>query len=256
MSTDAVLETLRSAASAVRQALDGFDGKGLSGQRVSQYHLDVVADDAACAVLLGAGLAVFSEESGERGSSEILVVIDPVDGSTNADRGIPFYCVSLCALDDQGPLVSLVENLPLGIRYEAIRGQGATRDGRVIAASGATDPSRAIVGVNGVLDRHPGWAQVRTMGAAALELCLVADGSLDGYVQAGGAAIHPWDYLAGIQIAQEAGATVISADGDELMITERVPRRPLAAATDELAAALVAEINAARDSKGDVKGLR
>jgi len=235
-----ISRTLREAAGEVRAALNGFGGSGLSGQRHGQYELDVVADDAACRVLLDAGFSVFSEESGQRGSGELLAVVDPVDGSTNADRGIPFCCISICVLDNQGPLVSLVESLPTGVIYEATRGKGATRDGIAISPSGAVDASEGVIAVNGVLTTRPRWGQVRTLGAAALEICLVADGALDAYLQVGGAAIRPWDYLAGLQIAQEAGASVRSADGEELLIRFDAPRRPLVAATDALADALEA----------------
>ena len=242
MTTDEILDILRSAADAVVDALSTFEGSGLSGIRHSQYNLDLVADQAACAVLLGSGLSVFSEESGGQGDGSITVVIDPVDGSTNADRGIPFSCTSLCALDASGPLVSLVRSLTTGVTYEAIRGRGETRDGSAITASRTEDPAAAIVGVNGILPGHQGWAQVRTMGAAALEICLVAEGALDAYLQVGGAAIHPWDYLAGLHIAAEAGAHVLSLDGGELIVLEEVPRMPLVAGTAILADRLAARI--------------
>jgi myo-inositol-1(or 4)-monophosphatase len=77
------------------------------------------------------------------------------------------------------------------------------------------------------------------MGAAALEMCLVADGALDGYVQAGGAAIHPWDYLAAMLIVQEAGGTVLEADGSDLVLVEALPRRPVVGATKALAQRLL-----------------
>ena len=76
------------------------------------------------------------------------------------------------------------------------------------------------------------------MGAAALEICLVAEGALDAYLQAGGASIHPWDYLAGLHIAEEAGAHVLSIDDETLTVIEAVPRRPLVAGTKALALAL------------------
>ncbi len=246
MAPDEIANVLRAAAQAVKEALEGFQGSGLSGQRHDQYALDLVADRAACDVLSAAGLSIFSEESGHTGGGGLVAVVDPVDGSTNADRGIPFYCVSISVLDERGPLVSLVENLAVGTRYEAQRGAGATRNGAPIAVSGASDPARSIVGVNGVLGFLPGWAQVRTMGAAALELCLVAEGALDAYLQAPGAAIHPWDYLAGMQIAEEAGAAIRSSDGRELVILEATSRRPLVAASDALADALVAQVEAPR----------
>jgi fructose-1,6-bisphosphatase/inositol monophosphatase family enzyme len=242
MTPQEILLVLREAATAVRGALETFDGAGLSGKRHGQYELDLVADAAAVDVLLGAGLAVFSEESGHQGEGAITVVVDPVDGSTNCDRGIPFYCVSLCALDGEGPLVGLVENLPVGTRYEAIRGEAAWRDGRVITTTDETDPTRAIVGVNGSLTMNFGWGQHRTLGAAALELCLVAEGALDAYLQAPGHAIHPWDYLAGVLIAEEAGATVVVPADEELVVLRPEPRRPVVAATPELAVALAAQV--------------
>ena len=236
-------DTLRRAAIAVVEALDGFHGSGLSGRRHTQYELDVVADEAVCAVLLDAGLAVFSEESGTHGEGGLLAVVDPVDGSTNADRGIPFCCVSICVLDKQGPLVSLVRSIPTGVVYEAARGEGSTRDGLAIRSSGAQEEAGTIVGVNGILTDRPPWAQVRTMGAAALEICLVAEGALDGYVQVGGASIHPWDYLAGLQIVEEAGGCVLEASSAPLVITTPTPRRPVVAASRQLAEALRARVS-------------
>lgn len=233
---------LRDAAAAVRGALASFDGHGLSGKRATQYELDLVADAAVCDVLFEAGLSVFSEESGLRGTGELLAVVDPVDGSTNADRGIPFCCVSICVLDEHGPLVGLVESLPTGVVYEAVRSRGATRNGAVITTSKATVEEGCIMGINGVLTQRPPWAQVRTMGAAALEMCLVAEGALDGYIQVGGAAIHPWDYLAALLIVEEAGGAVRSADGDELVIRIAAPRRPVVAASEELADLLLARL--------------
>jgi myo-inositol-1(or 4)-monophosphatase len=235
-----LVATLGEAAVAIRRALETFEGSGLSGGRPTQYELDVVADEAGCAVLAAAGLAVFSEETGRQGTGDLLAVIDPVDGSTNFDRGIPFSCVSICVLDEVGPLVGLVESLTTGVRYEAVRAGGATRDGQAIATSAATSPSGCVVGVNGVLASRPPWAQTRTMGAAALEMCLVAEGALDAYVQARPAVLHPWDYLAALLIVQEAGGCVLEADGKELLVAEAVPRRPLVAATTELAEQLVA----------------
>jgi fructose-1,6-bisphosphatase/inositol monophosphatase family enzyme len=241
MDSVVLAQTLRQTAGAVFDALAAFEGRGASGQRDGQYSLDLVADDAACAVLLGAGLGVFSEESGRRGGDDIIVVVDPVDGSTNCDRGVPFYSISLCALDASGPYVSLVENLATRDVFEAIRGRGATKNGKAIRTSGATTTRGAVIAANGMLSGRPPWGQVRTMGSSALELCLVADGSLDGYTQVSGAAIHPWDYLAGLQIVQEAGGAVRSIDGEELVIVENVPRRPLVGATQVLADQLLCD---------------
>ena len=98
MDPTSIAAVLREAAKAVFNALEMFEGEGASGQRESQYALDLVADQAVCDVLISAGLAVFSEESGAHGSGSIQVIVDPVDGSTNCDRGVPFFSVSLCAM--------------------------------------------------------------------------------------------------------------------------------------------------------------
>jgi myo-inositol-1(or 4)-monophosphatase len=145
-------------------------------------------------------------------------------------------------MDDGGPLVSLVENLATRDVFEATRGRGATRNGQPIHPAPTASSTGALVAVNGILTSRPQWGQIRTLGSAALELCLVADGSLDGYVQVGGAAIHPWDYLAGIHIVQEAGGAVRSSDGEDLYVREAVPRRPLAAATQVLADQLLEDL--------------
>ena len=68
------------------------DDWGPSGLRVGQYAADLVADDVALRLLREAGVGILSEESGaERADAEVLVVVDPLDGSTNASRGVPWF---------------------------------------------------------------------------------------------------------------------------------------------------------------------
>jgi myo-inositol-1(or 4)-monophosphatase len=195
----------------------------------------------ALAVLHRAGLAVLSEESGLTGdSSAELVVLDPLDGSTNAARGIPWYATSLCVIDDEGPRVAVVVDQARGVRFEAVRGGGARRAGHPLAPSGCRRLADAVVGVSGLPASSPGWAQFRALGAAALDLCAVAGGVLDGYRPVGTSWLHPWDYLGGVLVCQEAGAVVGEAGGAELVVREAARRRPVAAATPELLAALIA----------------
>jgi fructose-1,6-bisphosphatase/inositol monophosphatase family enzyme len=73
-----------------------------------------------------------------------------------------------------------------------------------------------------------------------LEICLVADGSLDVFTVAAGSTLNPWDYLGGLLIVQEAGAALAEYDGEELVTSERVQRRPLIAATSELLTTMLA----------------
>ena len=158
-----LLEVLDEAVLAVRASLDDLEDWGPSGGKPGQYRLDLAADGAALPILHGAGLAVLSEESGVTGSgpSGLLAVIDPIDGSTNAHRGVPFYSTSICVLDAEGPLVGVVTNQATGQRYAAVRGGGAEKDGQAIAPSACEDLGRAIVGISGFPGAYPGWAQFR-----------------------------------------------------------------------------------------------
>ncbi|HRW36905.1 MAG: hypothetical protein KDB04_00215 [Acidimicrobiales bacterium] len=235
-----VLAVLHEAAAAIADALAATPDWGEAGTRAGQHHSDLATDAAAVAVLDAAGLGVLSEESGRRGEDRaVTVVLDPLDGSTNASRRLSWWATSLCALDAGGPTAALVVDLRHGTRYEALRGGGARRDGEAIAASGCTQLDRAIVGLNGVPAGHGGWAQYRALGACALDLCAVADGTLDGYLDATTDELGPWDYLGGALVATEAGATVADALGRDLVVLDHAARRiPVVGATPPLAAAL------------------
>ena len=240
--SDNVLADLHAAADAVAAALDGHADWGPSGNRPDQYASDVVADEAVRGVLLPLGYGLLSEESAvvEPGEGCPMVVVDPLDGSTNASRGIPHYAASLCAVDDEGPLAAVVLNLALGIRYEAVRGGGARRDGVGLFRDDSPQLSEAIVGVSGLPASNPGWAQFRCLGAAALDLCAVADGTLDAYVDCVDDAHGVWDYLGALLVCREAGVTVEDAKGRDLCVLDRAIRRtPVAAAGTTLHEALL-----------------
>ena len=182
-----------------------------------------------------------SEESGETGDGDWTVVIDPIDGSTNCDRGIPFYATSLAVLHRHELVAALVENQATGTRFEAVRGAGATRDGVAIRPSGHKELAQSIVAFSGLPHRHLGWGQVRALGAASLECCLVADGSLDAYAVAQRSTLNPWDYLGGLLIAVEAGAVAADYRGENLITSERVSRRPVFASSTALLTSILDE---------------
>jgi myo-inositol-1(or 4)-monophosphatase len=248
MDPQAALSVLDEAAAAVAEVLGRLDDWGLAGTRAGQYRSDLAADEAALVVLDRAGVGVLSEESGRHGADRpVSVVLDPLDGSTNASRGVPWFATSLCAVDDEGPLAALVVDLSSGTRFAAVRGGGATRDGRQIAPSGAERLDASLVALSGLPPRHLGWKQFRALGAAALDLCAVACGVVDAYIDCSPSAHGPWDYLGGMLVCLEAGGAVADAEGRELVSLEHADRRtPLAAATP----ALLDEVVAARRSFG------
>ncbi len=242
MAVDELLELLAAAAAEVRKALDGLDDWGLAGTRAGQYRSDLGADEIAFEVLDKAGVGVLSEESGlHNGDRDLLVVVDPVDGSTNASRGIPWFATSLCALDAEGPLAALVVNQATGERFEAVRGAGARRNGGPLRPTPCRALGDALLGVTSVPPQRAGWRQVRSLGAAALDICAVACGQLDAYVDWSEAAHGPWDYLGGMLVCLEAGAVVADALGRDMVTRGPSDRRiPVAAATPELLAEVVA----------------
>ena len=242
MDDEQLLALLHDTATAVRGVLGDLDDWGLAGTRAGQYRSDLAADAAALAVLDAAGVGVLSEESGRhRADAELTVVIDPLDGSTNASRKIPWYATSLCAVDGDGARAALVVNLVSGEEFEAVRGGGATRNGQPITPGLPARLDESLVGLSGYPPRYLGWKQFRALGAVALDLCAVATGVLDGYVDCSWNAHGPWDYLGGMLVCVEAGASVVDADGRDLVVLDHTDRRtPVAASTPELLAELIA----------------
>ena len=214
---------------------------GPSGLREGQYSADLLADQVVLEGLANAGLSVLSEESGltMRGSGGV-VIVDPLDGSTNASQGLAWYATSLCLIDDAGAAVAMVRNQANGHTFTATRGGGAWRDGQRIVSSGCTSLSAAVVGLSGLPRQHYGWKQFRAYGAAALDLCMVASGVLDGFVDCSVDAHGVWDYAAGVLICTEAGAVVEDALGRELLVRDPALRRtPVAGSSPAVLDALL-----------------
>jgi myo-inositol-1(or 4)-monophosphatase len=236
-----ILEVLHQVVGAVRTRLDDLDDWGPADGHAGQYRHDVVADEVAVDILTGGGFGVLSEESGlHHPERPVLVVVDPVDGSTNASRRLPWWATSLCALDADGPLVAVVGDQATGSRYQAVRGAGASCDGLALQRSPCQRLDEALVAFSGFPARYLGWSQFRAMGAAALDLCAVAAGKLDAFAAGAHHRLSPWDYLGGMLICQEAGAAVGERSGEELVVRRPdIRRQPMAAATPELLRSLL-----------------
>ncbi|MCE1177483.1 MAG: inositol monophosphatase [Micrococcales bacterium] len=210
--------------------------------------------------------AFFGEEDGgEAGTSGLTWVVDPIDGTVNYLYGIPAYAVSVAAvLGDPStpggwePVAGAVCNPRSGETWHAYRGGGAwrTRDGsrHPVRASGADELATALVGTGfGYRARRRTWQvaalthvlprvrDIRRMGSAALDLCAVAEGRLDGYYERG---LNPWDMAAGVLVVEEAGGVVTGLDGppSESMVIASGPR---------LAAPLAGLVGAAARQAGD-----
>lgn len=226
------------AAVLAKRSLTGMNAvnKSSSGDWVTDF--DTAAEAAVREVLarLRPNDVVTGEELDNavpENPSGIRWSIDPLDGTTNFIRNFPYYGVSVAAADDTGNWLAGVVHAPaLGRVYSASLGQGAwLTEGRTRTRLTGPDPERTgkILGTGfayddtvraAELDSLPllakGYADVRRFGSAALDLCMVADGTLDAFFQRG---LQEYDYAAGALIAAEAGTAVLrpapGLEGDE-----------------------------------------
>lgn len=166
---------------------------------------------------------VLGEEQGQAGEAACRWIVDPLDGTLNYAHGFPFYCVSI-ALEVNGRIeLGVVLDPVRDELFQAVRGRGATVNGRPIGVTTETEPIRAMLGTGFAYvaaTQHenlevfarmlPKVRSIRRPGAAALDLCYVACGRMDGFWEL---KLSPWDVAAGWLIIQEAGGTVTSGDG-------------------------------------------
>jgi len=211
---------------------DKILGEGAGGDATKM--IDLVAEEAAISYLKSISFEgrLLSEELGEKrfGSADYpLLVLDPVDGTTNATRGISFYSVSVAA--SSGSLLSnvyagMVMELPSGRLFTAKRGMGAYLDDRRIGVRQVSTLKEGLVGIDlNVQGDRQKMAEImplclyakhiRNMGSAALELCYVASGALDLYADNRGL-LRVTDIAASYIILKEAGASVLDFEGAEL----------------------------------------
>jgi myo-inositol-1(or 4)-monophosphatase len=178
------------------------------------------------------GEAILGEEGGGPAAGDdgtVCWVIDPIDGTVNFVYGIPAYGISIGAQIDGVSVAGAVADVVSRDVYSAAAGHGAHvlsgDERRALRCSTVTELSMALVGTGfgyapqrraeqaAVLARLlPQVRDVRRIGSAALDLCLVAAGRLDAHYEHG---LHVWDWAAGALVATEAGALVVLPSVDE-----------------------------------------
>jgi myo-inositol-1(or 4)-monophosphatase len=247
----------RRAASAARDAVHAYattaeraveTGRGEGGD--TAYVIDRAAEDAVFAEIeaLGVPLVAVSEERGEvlvdgtagNEGDPVRVIIDPVDGSLNAKRGLPFACVSIAIaagprmsdveigwVAELDPRLSADDEPRRGRDWWAMRGQGAFRDGEPLAP---LEPGP--LEVLGLETARPGLVaaassaiesvearRLRVLGSVAMTLCLVAAGQLDGMLSL--RPVRSVDAAAAQLLVTEAGGAVAFPAADELSLEMR-----------------------------------
>jgi myo-inositol-1(or 4)-monophosphatase len=158
-----------------------------------------------------------------------LWIVDPLDGTANFLHDHPAYCASVAVAMDGRPVAGAVVSGSSGERWWAAEGEGAFKSGRPVRVSSRNRLRDALVGTGfpfkkldllpdylGQLDRVlRGASGVRRGGSAALDLCYIAQGSLDAFWEE---ILMPWDFAAGIVLVREAGGVVTRPDGGDLDI--------------------------------------
>jgi myo-inositol-1(or 4)-monophosphatase len=213
----------------------GVDTKSSQTDMVSEADREA---EAAIADLLRSKRAddalIGEEGAGDEGTSGRRWVVDPLDGTTNYLYRFPAWCVSVALEDEEGGLAGVVHNPLADETFRATRGGGADLNGEPIAVNDHDDLATALVATGfgydpdvragqGDLVRRvlPRVRDIRRAGAAALDLCSVACGRIDGYYERG---VNHWDYAAGALIVREAGGAVVELEGGRFGLAAAGPR--------------------------------
>ncbi|HEV8361714.1 MAG TPA: inositol monophosphatase family protein [Candidatus Thermoplasmatota archaeon] len=216
------IAALRACAEAVNKAVLAapLEGRGnvlgMGADGTDTKAIDKLAEDVAFRSLQEHGVkpTIVSEEAGAlRGEEPWTLVMDPLDGTTNAINNLPIYCISLALGQGttDGLVYGLVRNLPTGDVYEAIKGQGATLNGKPLKVRKLVAKEKPTVSVvlgkkadDFALTLAGTWGNIRSFGCAALETSLVGAGAMDAYYHGYGS-LRVTDIAAGVLIVREAG---------------------------------------------------
>ncbi len=178
------------------------------------------------------GHALLSEEEGELGeSSPWRWIVDPLDGSNNYAHGYPCFAVSIALERDGEVVLGAVHNPVLDELFTALGGRGVLKNGRPVRVSGTHSLKECLLGTGFPYDKRASLEDnlvpfcrftkrargVRRDGSAALDLCHVAMGRLDGFWER---KLSPWDVAAGSLMVREAGGVVTDFGGGPFSIHE------------------------------------
>ena len=255
------LSVLKDAAAEVRRAIKSLIGSRESGEVVGlgagggfSKYIDIVAERAVVEYLDRSSIpcVLVSEESGVKrigeGEPEVYLILDSVDGTTNAVRGINFISTSIAASpsDKFNDIeAAVVMRLDDGGVYTAEKGGGAKYNDADIQPSDVRVLNKAVISVE--LSRSPGnidrvvpilkeAKSVRSLGSGALEICHVASGQLDAYVDVR-RMIRTTDIAAATLIIKEASGVILKPNGeplDNVQLTRLERFSLIAAANTEL----------------------
>lgn len=176
------------------------------------------------------GFAMVLEESGGV-SADSTFFVDPLDGTTNFLHGHPFFCVSVGLLVNDFPALGVVSAPALGVTWVGIPELRATRNGEACGVSQTATLNDALLATGFPYDRRTSPQNnfkeyihmkartrgVRRCGSAAIDLCLVGDGTYDGYWES---KLNPWDLVGGSAVVLAAGGRISAFDGSPVRLRD------------------------------------
>jgi len=182
------------------------------------------------------------------------IIIDPIDGTTNFVNGVPHTAISVGVYKDKKPYIGIVYNPILNELYEAKIGEGAFLNGKRLTVSAENDFQKALIStgfpytsgtneddlndvIKKIKDILPLCQDIRRLGSASIDLCMVARGTYEGYYEMN---LKAWDVSAGILILTEAGGKVSSVDGSEYKLFED---KYIVATNSEIHDSLITNLN-------------
>lgn len=229
---DAAIDIARDAG---KLLLEYYEKELIYNEKASAIDIVTEADKAAEVMIVERLTALFpdhhieGEEGGHQGAAsqdaDYTWHVDPIDGTTNYAHRIPYFCTSIAlATPDREPLVGVLYSPIADELFVAVKGEGATVNGRPIHVSDRAELWQCIVVSGFPYDRQtnpdnnvaewtafvPKVQGLRRMGSAALDMAYVASGRTDGYWERG---LNTWDVMAGVLLVQEAGGTVTDYAG-------------------------------------------
>jgi myo-inositol-1(or 4)-monophosphatase len=263
---DTALEAARAAAEVIRDATADratlvWESKGQSDfvsavdKASEQRIVDTVRRQLPDAIVLGEELSPTT-----LAGTGLVVIADPLDGTTNFLHGYPEYSVSIAIASEGILCAGVVLNIPHGHEFTATKGGGAFLNGERIAVSRLREPGRALIGTGfpfKTVEQLPEYtaqftlvaratAGIRRAGSAALDLCNVACGRFDAFWEL---TLAPWDMAAGMLMVREAGGIVTDLEGNDA----RPVAGPLVAGNPAMHAWLLQTVKRANLSKGLTK---
>ncbi len=202
-------------------------------EKASDHDVKILADRISEELIVeqlrrGSNIKIFSEESGyvdgnngkgeKENKSELFWIIDPLDGSLNYHKNIPFCCVSIALYKGKNAILGVVYDFVHDELFNGIVGEGAWLNQHPINTSLVCEISDAVLGtgfpvntdfssgaVSNFVAQIQQYRKVRLLGSAAISLCFVACGRLDSYQEEN---IMFWDIAAGCALVESAGGKV------------------------------------------------